>query len=189
MKRGRKELIMDRRQMLIGLGMTTLAVGCCKTEDDVVAAPSDETDAPEPVQYLFVQGAETASLADGVLRMGTVNAATIFFSDRPVRDAGHLPTEDLVANWGEGEDSFADDPPNATLSILSGPEPQEIVIVLTAPRLEDGDLVYDVEVLEGNETASGGACSLFIDVIGRPLTPMSVAGTTRRVARRTARRQ
>jgi hypothetical protein len=180
---------MDRRQMLIGLGMTTLAVGCCKTDKGAVAAPSDEAGATDTVEYLFVQSAETAALADGVLRMGAVSPATVFFSDRPERDAGHLPTEDLIANWGEGEDSFADDPPNATLSILSGPVPQEIVVVLTSPRLEDGDLVYDVEVLEGDEAAVGGACSLFIDVVGRPLTPVSVAGTTRRVARRTARRQ
>ena len=62
---------------------------------------------------------------------------------------------------------------------------------LLRPRAGDPDaaLVYDVEVLEGNASAVGEASSLFIDVIGRPLTPLSFAGATRRVARRTARRR
>ena len=35
--------------------------------------------------------------------------------------------------------------------------------------------------------AAGGASSLFIDVIGRPATPLSVAGVHRRERRRVAR--
>jgi hypothetical protein len=74
------------------------------------------------------------------------------------------------------------------VSILRGPEPQEIVVVLSAPRLEGETLSYDVQVLEGNEAAVGEASAVFIDVIGRPLTPISVAGGRRRVQRRTRRR-
>jgi hypothetical protein len=36
--------------------------------------------------------------------------------------------------------SFQADPPNATLSILSGDLPREIVLVLKAPRIENDDL-------------------------------------------------
>ncbi len=54
-------------------------------------------------------------------------------------------------------------------------------MVLSSPRLEDGALLYDAEVLEGNQTAMGEASAVFIDVIGRPLTPLSVAGSRRRV--------
>jgi hypothetical protein len=64
----------------------------------------------------------------------------------------------------------------------------EVVVVLKRPRLAGGDLVYDVEVLDGAKTLDGGASTLFIDVIGRPLTPMSYAGVARRTSRRTARR-
>jgi len=54
--------------------------------------------------------------------------------------------------------------------------------------LEDGTLIYDVEVLKGNATAVGEVSAVFIDVIGRPLTPLSVAGSRRRARRRTRRR-
>jgi hypothetical protein len=174
------------------LGLAALAapltLGCggapqsaAPTVVEVAEAPAPAADQPE---FLFVQGADSVSLADGVLRMGGVNPATIYFSDRPDRVAGHLTTEEFVATWGEGEDSFASNPPNANLSILAGDEPQEIVLVLTEPRLEDGDLVYNVQILEGAEAATGGASSLFIDIIGRPLTPVSVAGVARRTTRR-----
>ena len=185
---------MNRRQILMRVGVVSavapLAISCAgSTTDDssgteATAAPPAEDEA----EFLLVQSAGASSLEGGVLRLSGVNPSTVFFSDRPERIAGHVPTEQVVLSWGDGDDSFAADPPNATLSILAGAEPQEIVVVLTSPRLEDGDLVYDVDVLEGNESAVGEASSLFIDVIGRPLTPLSFAGATRRVARRTARR-
>lgn len=183
-----------KRNTLIALGIATIAVtlacgGAPQNQTpEVVEVTEVSTPATDEVEYLFVQGAESGSIAGGVLRMGVVSPSTIYFSDRPERIAGHLTTEEFVAGWGEGDDSFASNPPNATLSILSGPEPQEIVVVLTDPRLEDGDLVYNVDILEGAATASGGACSLFIDVVGMPVTPVSVAGVARRTTRRTVRR-
>lgn len=92
-----------------------------------------------------------------------------------------------MAHWAKGQDNFAADPPNATWSILTGPEPQEIV-VLKNPRLQKNNLIYDVEVLDGKKTAMGGASSLFIDTIGSPMSPGSVAGVHRRERRRTVRR-
>ena len=44
------------------------------------------------------------------------------------------------------------------------------------------DLTYDVILLEGSLPENAGACSLFIDIIGCPLTPMSFAGAARRGA-------
>jgi monoterpene epsilon-lactone hydrolase len=40
-------------------------------------------------------------------------------------------------HWGSGDDSFQSNPPNATLSIVSGDLPQEIVLVLKSPRFEN----------------------------------------------------
>ncbi len=165
--------------LMLGCGGAPQPAAPTAVEADVAPAP-----APEQLEFLFVQTAGSAMLADGVLRMGSVNPATIYFSDRPDRVAGHLTTDEFVATWGEGEDSFASNPPNATLSILAGEQPQEIVVTITEPRLEDGDLVYNVSILEGADAAAGGACSLFIDIIGRPLTPVSYAGVARRTMRR-----
>jgi hypothetical protein len=42
--------------------------------------------------------------------------------------------------------------------------------------------------LDGEMPAEGGPSALFIDVIGRPATPVSAAGMHRRTRRRTRRR-
>jgi len=55
--------------------------------------------------------------------------------------------------------------------------------------MDGDDLLYDVAVLEGNQSAEGDASSLFIDTIGRPLTPLSVGGVRRRTRRRVVRRR
>jgi hypothetical protein len=151
-------------------------------------AAEDTSAAKEEVNLLFVQTARGATLADGVLRLNDVSPATLFFSDRPDRVTGHEPTEDFVADWDIGDDSFKVNPPNATLSILVGDEPQEIVVELMSPRLDGDDLVYNVKVLDGKQQVSGGVTSIFIDTLGRPLTPVSVAGIHRRERRRTIRR-
>ncbi len=174
---------MNHRQLLFHLGLSflvTLLVAC--------TGNTAQDEATNTVELLFVQTAQEASLAGGVLKLSDVGPSTLYFSDRPERIVGHIPTDVFVAEWGKGEDSFATDPPNAALSILSGPEAQEIVVVLKAPRLEKNDLVYDVEVLEGKKTASGSASSLFIDTIGRPMSPTSFAGRHRRHRRSVIRR-
>ena len=51
----------------------------------------------------------------------------------------------------------------------------------------DGDkLTFDVRVLEGDLAAADGPASVFVDIIGLPFTPLSVAGVARRTARRAA---
>lgn len=178
---------MKRRAVLTGLGISTLAASLTPRMLRTAHAGADSTE-PEMLELLFVQSARAASLDNGVLTLSDVHEATLFFTDRPERITGHEPTEDFVYNWDKGDDSFADDPPNATLSILLGPEPQEIVVALKNPRLAGSDLSYDVEVLDGSESASGGASSLFIDTLGRPMSPTSVGGVHRRHRRRRVRR-
>lgn len=179
---------MNRRQLLLGLGISSLVTPLLMRSARAAQTGAGKSQqSEEEVQLLFVQTAQGATLADGVLRLSGISPATIYFADRPERIAGHEPTEDFVAEWGAGENSFKADPPNATLSILTGPEPQEIVVVLKTPRLQKNDLVYDVDVLEGMKTAAGGASSLFIDTIGRPMSPGSIAGVHRRHRRRRRR--
>ena len=63
---------------------------------------------------------------------------------------------------------------------------KDAVVVLKNPKLEGDRLTFDVDVLEGDLAGADGAASLFIDIIGRPLTPMSFAGVARRTAYRGA---
>lgn len=113
--------------------------------------------------FLVVQGAERVTLTDSTVTLRGVSPTTIYFSDRPQRIVGHVPTKRLVAEWGKGPQSFAKDPPNATLSVLDGERAREAVLVLHRPRFEGDALVYDVTVLSGHTPVEGGPCSLFID--------------------------
>lgn len=148
-----------------------------------------ETGAPdEQVTYLFVQNAKRA-VYDGItLTLEGVTRSTIFFSDRPERIAGHMATQEFLKLWDEGEDNFSVNPPNATLSILKGEKVKSVVVVLRNPRLLGTNLSYDVEILLGDRPktfpATGDSISLFIDTIGNPLAPTSIAGRHRRMERR-----
>ena len=64
----------------------------------------------------------------------------------------------------------------------------DVVVILSDPELSDCDLSYAVEVTEGDLVPSDGPASLFIDMIGRPLSPGSVAGVGQRGRRRARRR-
>lgn len=136
--------------------------------------------------FLFVQTAKgmTFDAETKTLTLVGVAPTTLFFSDRPERIAGNMRTADFVPFWSEGADSFLSDPPNADVSILEGGELKEAVVVLMDPRLDGADLAYTVKMVEGELPASAEEVSLFIDVIGMPLTPVSFAGRRRRMYRR-----
>ena len=144
---------------------------------------------PHEIEYLFAHTATGITIEDGArIRLEGISPTTLFFSDRPDRVTGHVLTSDFVAQWGDGDDSFAADPPNAVLSIFEDAQVNDVVVVLSEPTLSDGTLSYAVEVTDGDLVPSTGPVSLFIDRLGRPLTPMSVAGVRRRGRRRGRRR-
>jgi hypothetical protein len=139
--------------------------------------------------FLFVQNAKSMAYdkATGKLTLKGISPVTVFFTDRPERIAGNMPTRVFVPFWSEGKDSFAKDNPNANLSILEKDKAvADIVVTLRNPVLKGEDLSYDVKILEGNMPPKGGPVSLFIDMIGMPLTPVSYAGVARRTAYRRA---
>lgn len=144
---------------------------------------------PEVVPSLIVMNAQGASLANGKLTLTGIMPNSIVFADRPVRAAGHAMTKHLLEEWTPDEkgDSFLKDPPNATVSVFSkeGDAISDAVVVLRKPTLEGTTLTFDVDVLEGQLSGDGPA-SVFIDIIGRPLTPFSYAGVARRTAYRAA---
>ena len=155
-----------------------------------VSAANEKPQDLKDVQLLFVQNAKDVAMKDGRLTLIGISPTTIFFSDRPKRIAGHMHTEDFVREWqkGVGPESFHSDPPNGALSIFAENHIIDVVVTLKNPRLAGGGLIYDINVLEQDEPIPSGPVSLFIDPVGRPLTPGSVAGVRRRTRRRTVRR-
>ena len=173
---------------LAGLAALTLLSSCTSTPTAATtgSSPITWTTAGKPtgnMDVLYVQNAGSVTLANGKLALKGVNKNTICFTDRPNRLAGHLPTTEFIPLWSQGKDSFLKDPPNATLSVFGGGKVSDVVVEISNPVLSGDTLTYNAKVLEGASSLSGGAATLFIDIIGCPRTPMSYAGAARRVYR------
>ena len=186
---------MNRRHALTTIGLTSLAgamlAGCEResetdSQDKMVAEPSADDGL---VELLFVQEAAGVRFKDGQLTMTGLNPRTLYFADRPQDIAGYLTYQQYVDMVYEGPDNFVDDPPNATLMVFNDDKLDEVVLELSAkPRMEGDDMVFSsVKLIEGEPPAEGKTAVLFIDTIGRPLTPVSVAGVHRRRRRRVRR--
>lgn len=150
-----------------------------------------QTSGPHVYQTLIVMNARGATLQGDKLVLSGVAPNSILFADRPVRAAGHALTAHVLQEWSpanEDKDSFAKDPPNATVSAFSrdGSIIRDSVVVLKNPKLDGDRLTFDVQVLEGDLAGADGPASIFIDIIGRPWTPLSFAGAARRTAVRGA---
>jgi hypothetical protein len=142
--------------------------------------------AAKKADFLFVQTAKTMTYDKGTnqLILGGVSPITIMFTDRPERIASQMKTAKFVPFWSKGKDSFLSDPPNADVSVLEGEKLKQVVVTLMDPKVEGDTLTYKVKVLEGDMPDKGEDVSLFIDIIGMPLTPLSFAGARRRAWRR-----
>ena len=143
----------------------------------------------EDMEALFVQTAASMTLDQGTITLHGLSPSTLYFADRPQRDVGHMTSRDFVANWADGANSFADNPPNAVLSFAEPGDrlPEDAVVVIQDPRLDGDALTYNIKLLEGSMPAATGPCALFIDPFGRPLSPVSAAGMHRRARRRRMR--
>ena len=145
---------------------------------------------PNQAELLFVQEAQGIAFDGDTLTMRGVKPSILFFSDRPQRIAGYWSLDEFMNEVSTGPDSFAEDPPNATLISLKGDAFIDVVLELTErPRYENGDFLYpNVRVIDGELPIIGNAAALFIDTIGRPMSPGSIAGVHRRHRRREVRR-
>jgi len=171
---------------LCGPGMafaqTTPAPSSMKTIGTPTAAVK-----PEIVPSLFVINSRGATLQGDTLTLTGVMPHSIIFADRPIRAAGHQLTADVIADWGAGDDSFTKNPPNATISVFGKDgSVKDAVVVLKSPKLEGDKLTFNVQTLEGDLAGGDSGAALFIDIIGRPLSPLSFAGVARRSAFRGA---
>jgi hypothetical protein len=133
---------------------------------DAIAAPAQKTIGQSGknamIPSLAVINSRGASLQGDTLTMTDVSSNSIIFADRPFRAAGHVLTRDFLKEWDQGSDSFAKDPPNATISVLSaeGDSVEDAVVVLKSPKLEGDKLTFEVSVLEGGLSKATGPVAL-----------------------------
>jgi len=112
---------------------------------------------PKEVSLLYSLSGKSARLlpqATGdqmTLSVGGVDQRTVWFSDRPARDAGGLPTSRLVAAWKAN--GFITDPPNAALVlhspvIVNGKRVDTLVVEMGKPKISGTRLTVPVRVLD-----------------------------------------
>ena len=140
----------------------------------------------EDMEALFVQTGAAMTCDGDTLTLTGLSPSTLYFADRPQREVGHMSSQLFVANWGDGANSFAQNPPNAVLSFAEPGDraPEDAVVVIQDPHLDGDALSYRIKVLDGTVPKATGPCALFIDPLGCPLSPGSVAGMHRRQRRR-----
>lgn len=127
---------------------------------------------PQLVPSMIVLTARGAKLTGQTLTLEGISPSAIVFADRPIRSAGHALTKHLLEEWSSNApDSFAKNPPNATVSVLNKGKGEVVdaVMVLKSPKLDGDKLVFNVEVIEGNLAGGDGAVSVFLDIINLPL--------------------
>src|SRR5262245_15790606 len=82
----------------------------------------------------------------------------------PQRLTGQLRNDLFAKLWNEGKNGFKDDPPNAALTVFNANgKPIQGIVVLTNPRLEGKNILFDARLLKGDIPAQGGESTLFID--------------------------
>src|SRR4051794_11165969 len=115
---------------------------------------------------LFVQSAASFSSEEGTATFHDAAASTVYFTEGPQREAGHLPTRRFVELW-EGDGGFGSGNPTAVVSFVEPADgsvaPGDAVVALGTPRLDGDALSYAVRVMEGELPTAAGPCALFID--------------------------
>ncbi len=114
--------------------------------------------------YLFVISGTSGSLDGDTLTLNGV-PNVLYFSDRPNRIAGHMSVSEFIEMWDKGGryDSFKEDPPNATLSVLKKDGAKDVVVELISVVQKSGSVIFKVAVLEGTIPEGFRTTSLFID--------------------------
>lgn len=168
-KSKQKKSTLNRLPRGLFLAITTIVIASATISNISVA---QTTPPQQKVQLMFVQTAEDIKVdpVTKTIRLVNVNKQTLYFSDRPNRIAGNLTMAAYLDEWTAraGKDNFANDPPNATLSVYEpGRQENTIVVVeISNPVIEGKDLIYSYKLIEGTLPKSGGVTSLFIDWIG-----------------------
>ncbi len=100
------------------------------------------------VSYLFVVEGQKARMVpvEGSARTYSFSMplrdsrhTVTWFTDRPVRDAGHIPMGQFVGLWSRrGGDSFADDPPNVAVAYTARGARRVAIATMTTPGVAAG---------------------------------------------------
>jgi hypothetical protein len=176
----------SRRSFLLGTGATALMTPALSglMPNPAMAADDEACDA------LFVIRAANITFDGKQMMLDGTDPNITYFCDRPVRTAGHLTIAAMQEIMHRAENSFLENPPNAAVSVFGkdGSITDAVVTLTRAPVVSGDHFRFDVRVVDGELPDRGGAVALFVDPVGVPMSPTSVAGVHRRHRRRAIRR-
>ena len=163
--------------LAIGIVLAFSSAAGAQTPAKTIGTPQQ----PQMVPSMIVLNARAAKFAGRALTLEGVSPNAIVFADRPIRAAGHALTAHLLEEWSaSAPDSFAKDPPNATVSVFDKAKGgvADIVVVLKAPKLEGDRLIFAATPIDDDLGQADGPATVFIDIVNLP--------TVRRTAHRAA---
>ena len=120
--------------------------------------PVTSIKANQEASFLFVLSAKTGVItksdAGYTLTLQGMDDKVLYFSDRPVRQAGFIAMTQFMGDWANGNNSFAVNPPNAAIvhtALKTNTEgvAQAIAVELTHPVAVKGGWSYQLTDLQG----------------------------------------
>lgn len=133
-----------------------LTAGICMAVVPAGCSSDDSSDA-EPT-YLFTLETPTSEVVDGDdgterLVIPTDEVVT-WFTDRPVRLAGHMTLQQFVDDWEQM--GFVADPPNAALEVVHDGTEKTMIVELGLPEADGDQLAFPITDIpsDGNGDAA-----------------------------------
>lgn len=151
--------------MVFFLSLTGLASAVDESENDTVDLAASGVVAEEAWTYIFIQEGKGGTFVKDETGNYTLTITgavpyTVYFSDRPARDAGMVEMERFL----EGFNFDPNNPPNALLTIREGEEERDMIVVeLTEPGYDNATdtLTYKAKVIADYEFESDWPEDLF----------------------------
>jgi hypothetical protein len=113
-------------------------------------------------QYLFTLACKSGTFERDTLTLKGI-PLVVYFSDRPVRVAGHITLEKFAGMWDKGVNSFKADPPNAELAIYDKKGDKHTILIISRPEIKKDTISFKVRLISGSIPKSLGHSTLFVD--------------------------
>lgn len=125
-----------------------------------IYAQGENVTTTEEPKFLAIQHAQYGSISEinattYSLELSDISDKTILFSDRPDRIVTSVSTNDFIANWSVGEDSFAEDAPNAVLIIDESEKQYDAIVDLFDPVYDPNKKSLKYEISPVNASSIG----------------------------------
>ena len=119
---------------------------------------------PDTPRYVFVQQAGEARTEGDYIILSGLTPSTYYFTDQPIRSAGHMRHSDFAALWqDESDGSFRTSPPSAVLTTPDQIDDDPIVMELLEAAYEDTELSFKFQMVSGNLPQKADDVAIFID--------------------------